>query len=119
MTYSLDFRQKVLSIKESENLTFEATASRFCIGKNTLYLWSKEINPKQGKSRPDIRLDKTKLLQDIKDRPDAYQYERAEKLGVSQSCICYALKKLDITYKKRLILTLKQILLSKLNSNRS
>ena len=62
------------------------------------YLWSKEINPKQGKSRPDIRLDKTKLLQDIKDRPEAYQYERAEKLGVSQSCICYALKKLDITY---------------------
>ena len=119
MTYSLDFRQKVLSIKESENLTFEAAASRFCIGKNTLYLWSKELRPKQGKSRPDIKLDKSKLLQDIKDYPDAYQYERAEKLGVSQSCICYALKKLDITYKKRLILTLKQILLSKLNSNRS
>ena len=119
MTYSLDFRQKVLSIKASENLSFEATATRFGIGKNTVYLWSKEVNPKQSKSRPDIKLNKFSLLQDIKDYPDAYQYERAEKFGVSQSCICYALKKLDITYKKRLILTLRQILLSKMNSKRS
>ena len=116
MTYSLDFRQKVLSIKASEHLSFDATAARFGIGKNTVYLWSKEINPKQSKSRPDIKLDKLALLQDIKDYPDAYQYERANKFGVSQSCICYALKKLDITYKKRLILTLKQILLNKMNS---
>ena len=119
MTYSLDFRQKVLSIKASENLSFEATASRFGIGKNTVYLWSKEINPKKSKSRPDIKLDKLALLQDIKDYPDAYQYERADKFGVTQSCICYALNKLDITYKKRLILILKQILLNKMNSNRS
>ena len=115
MTYSLDFRQKVLSIKASEKLSFEATASRFGIGKNTVYLWSKEINPKKSKSRPDIKLDKLALLQDIKDYPD----ERADKLGVSQSCICYTLKKLNITYKKRLILILKQILLNKMNSNRS
>ena len=69
MTYSLDFRQKVLLIKESEGLTFEATASRFGIGKNTVYIWSKEISPKQCKSRPDIKLDKSKLLQDIKGSP--------------------------------------------------
>ncbi|WP_267904797.1 hypothetical protein [Allofrancisella guangzhouensis] len=36
MTYSLDFRQKVLSIKESQDLTFQATADRFGIGKNTV-----------------------------------------------------------------------------------
>lgn len=102
MTYSLDFRKKVLSIKESEKLTFEATASRFGIAKNTVYLWSLDINPKQGKLRPDIKLNKAKLLQDIKDNPDLYQYERAKKFGVSQSCICYSLKKINITYKKNL-----------------
>jgi hypothetical protein len=32
--------------------------------------------------------------------PDAYQFERAERLRVSEFCIWYALKKLNITYKK-------------------
>ena len=33
---------------------------------------------------------------------DAYQYERAERLGVSQSSIHSALKRLKVTYKKNL-----------------
>ena len=100
MTYSLDFRKKVLSIKESEGLSFEDTSKRFGIAKNSVYLWSKDINPKQGKSRPDIKLDKLELLDDVKNNPDLFQYERAEKFGVSQSCVCYALKNLEMTYKK-------------------
>ncbi len=41
-----------------------------------------------------------RLKQDIVDYPDAYQYERAERLGVSQIGIWHALKRLGVTYKK-------------------
>ena len=42
-----------------------------------------------------------KLAQDVKDNPDDYQYERAAKFGVSQSCIKYGLERLNIRYKKK------------------
>jgi hypothetical protein len=40
------------------------------------------------------------LRQDIRNYPDACQYERAKRLGVAQNAIFLALQKLDITYKK-------------------
>lgn len=40
------------------------------------------------------------LIDDIKTYPDAYQYERAKRLGVSQTGIWFALKRLNVTYKK-------------------
>ena len=52
------------------------------------------------RNRPNKTLDKAALIQDIVDYPDAYQYERARRLKVSQMCIWYNLKKLNITYKK-------------------
>ena len=42
-----------------------------------------------------------KLSEDVEDFPDAYQRERAERLGVSKSAIYYALKRLNITFKKK------------------
>ena len=36
MTYSLDFRKKVLNLKAEEKLSYEETANRFKIGKTTL-----------------------------------------------------------------------------------
>ena len=38
--------------------------------------------------------------QDLEFNPDLYQYERAEGFGVSKSAIWYALKRLQVTYKK-------------------
>ncbi|NQY82631.1 MAG: hypothetical protein HRT36_06380, partial [Alphaproteobacteria bacterium] len=32
MTYSLDFRQKVLSVRERDNPTFQQVANRFSVG---------------------------------------------------------------------------------------
>lgn len=43
------------------------------------------------------------LKKDIEEYPDSYQYERAERFGASQSGIYWALKRLDVTYKKTLI----------------
>ena len=46
MTYSLDFRKKVLAVKKRESLSFEGVAQRFDIGsKNTVFRWTKPLEP--------------------------------------------------------------------------
>lgn len=100
MTYALSFRQKVFSIKASEGLTYEETAKRFGIGKTTLVRWRQRLKPLMKRDKPATKVDMNVLKQDIENHPDSYQYERAERLKVSQSGICYALKRLGVTYKK-------------------
>jgi hypothetical protein len=43
MTYSLDFRLKVLEIKKEEGLSLSGVAARFKISRNTVFKWSKNI----------------------------------------------------------------------------
>jgi len=45
MTYSIDFRQKVLLIKEQEKLTVAETAVRFGIGVASITRWDKRLEP--------------------------------------------------------------------------
>jgi transposase len=45
-------------------------------------------------------LDIERLKQDIILYPDAYQYERAERLKVSASGVWHALRRLKVTFKK-------------------
>ena len=101
MTYPIEFRKKVMEVKAKYSLTYQETAERFCIGKDTLTRWHKCLEPKQTKERPSIKLNPSKLEQDIQQYPDAYQYERAERLNVSSSCIFYALKRMNMSFKKR------------------
>ena len=99
MTYSLDFRRKVLSVREREELTIAEVAERFGVGVASVVRWVKSIEIKpHGFRRRKIDLDV--LKKDIELYPDAYQYERAARLGVRQNAIAHALKKLSITYKK-------------------
>lgn len=70
------------------------------MGKASVMRWLKrlEIKPSGVRHR---KLDMAALQQDVRDDPDAYQYERAARLGVTQNAICYALKnKLRVSYKK-------------------
>ena len=99
MTYPLKFRQKVLSIREKEGLTIAEVASRFDIGVASVVRWLKSPEPKPH-GRRCRKIDLKVLARDVIDHPDAYQYERAERLGVRQSAINYALKLLGVTYKK-------------------
>lgn len=101
MTYSLDFRRKVFEIKEKEGLSFSEIADRFKIGRNTVFKWSKNILPQVGRNKPAVKIDMEALRQDVEVNPDAYQYERAERFGVSQACIHFALKRLGVTNKKK------------------
>lgn len=100
MTYSRDFRKKVLSIRAKEGLTFVQTAKRFGVSVNSIFLWSKRLEPKRTKNRPVLKIDKEALIEDIKKYPDAYNYERASRFNISTSGIFWAMKRLGVTYKK-------------------
>ena len=100
MTYSLDFRKKVLSIRSREKLSFAQAARRFGISVNSIFLWSKRLEPKYTKNRPAIKIDSETLMKDIKKYPDAFNYERANRLNVSTPGIHSSMKRLKISYKK-------------------
>lgn len=99
MAYSIDFRRKVLSVREKEGLTIAEVADRFGVGVASVVRWIKDIHrKKQGFRRRKIDLDV--LRRDVLDYPDAYQHERAARLGVAQNAVFLALKKLGVSYKK-------------------
>ena len=53
MTYSIDFRKKVLAIKEKEKMSFESISKRFGVGKNTVFVWTKKISPLKNRNNPN------------------------------------------------------------------
>ena len=100
MSYSLDFRLHVLAVKAAEDLTFKEASSRFEIGIASLVRWSKNPRPKSKRNKPATKIDMDALKKDIEEYPDAYQYERAQRFGVTTTGIWHALKRLKVTYKK-------------------
>jgi len=100
MTYSKDFREKVLQIKAKEKISIIKTAKRFGIGTTTLVNWIKGKIPKNKRSKPATKIDMDALAVDIKEHADAYGFERARRLGCSESGVWSALKRLGVTYKK-------------------
>ena len=40
------------------------------------------------------------LRKDVIERPEDYQWERAQRFNVSVSCVQYALRRLGVSYKK-------------------
>ncbi|WP_256211900.1 IS630 transposase-related protein [Nitrosomonas communis] len=45
--------------------------------------WIKIPDPKTTRNKPSTKIDVGMLTQDVKDHPNAYQYERAKRLDVS------------------------------------
>ena len=87
MTHSLDFRQKVLSVRQKEGLTLAEVAARFDVGLASVTRWCKRVEPQMARNKPATKISSETLKQDVLDYPDAYQYERAQRLGVSQKGI--------------------------------
>ena len=100
MAYSLDFRRRVLSLKEKQSLTFKETSERFDVDIRTLFRWQKRLEPKTTRDKPATRIDMQALEEDLEKNPDRFQYERAVDYGVSQAAIFYALKRLKVSRKK-------------------
>jgi transposase len=100
MSYSKDFRKKVLLVKEKEKLTFEETAKRFAIAKASIQNWIKNIEPCSKRNKPATKINMEELKKDLVVYPDAYLYERAKRLNVSKNCVFFAIRRLGVSYKK-------------------
>ncbi|MGG2142908.1 IS630 transposase-related protein [Symbiopectobacterium sp. RP] len=96
MSYSIDFRRKVISTREEEGLSIRETAKQFRIGPASVSRWINQIASKASTTR-QRKSDKSELIKDVEPYPDAYQKERAERFGVCQKAIWQALKKLGLT----------------------
>ena len=72
MTYSVDFRRRVLEIKMKENLTCDETSKRFGIGINSVVRWSKKLEPQRTRNKPATKINMEALKRDIGSYPDAY-----------------------------------------------
>ena len=96
--YNMHFIKKVLA--QRPKLSIRKLAAKYDIGATTIQGWLKGNLPKGTRNKANVKLNLDKLKQDVIDYPDAYQSERAERLGVSEACVWANLKKLAITYKK-------------------
>ena len=105
MSYDIKFKQRVIEYRE-EGHTFKETCKVFKIAETTLIRWiNKEKEGKLGEVKIRVRKPKKicpeKLVKYIEQYPDAYLYEIAEEFNCSDVAIFKALKKLNITRKKR------------------
>ena len=104
--YSLDLRERVISFIDEGGSKADACRI-FKIGHNTVYLWIRQrksrgtIKPKaRGKYKVRL-LDDEKVIEYVKKYPDATLMEMAKNFSVSHVAIWKALRRLNITHKKK------------------
>ena len=108
MSYPIHFRKKKILAKLEEGQSIRSVAQHFEINKNTIVEWKKRIEIKRTRPRKPSKVDDDALRADVEQYPDDYQYERAARFGCGTSTIGDALKRLNITVKKRPYGTRKQ-----------
>ena len=102
MTYSIDFRKKVLGVKAEGKTSIAETAKRFAIGKATIIRWMHRVDAKLRREKSTSTVNMDALKKDIELYPDGYQHERAKRLGCTRGGIYHALKRLGGAIKKTL-----------------
>lgn len=106
MSYSIDLRKKVIVFIERTGNMREASRV-FGINYNTVRKWysvykeENRIEPKEAYRQAPYKMDWEELRRYVEKNPDLYQEEYAKIFGVSQSQISKALKRLGMTYKKK------------------
>lgn len=104
MAYSVELKQKALDyLEECGNIKQVATA--FGVDRSTIRAWVKKkqsgnLSHCSGGYRSS-KIDKEQLLAFIQDKPDAYLYEIAQVFDCSSVAVFKALKRMNITLKKR------------------
>ena len=101
MTYSLDFRRQVLKSLD-EGMTFTGAAEFYNLSPTTIQNWKRRVHSKTTRQTKPYKIPDEVLLNDVKEHPDDYQYERARRLKCSKTGIYHALKRLGISHKKDL-----------------
>ena len=102
MTYSADFRAQVIKSVEQQGMSIRQACAFYDISKATLQNWLKGPSIKLTRNKPPSKIPSEALLKDVKQYPDDYMYERAQRFGCSKSGIEAALKRLGISQKKDL-----------------
>ena len=64
MTYSIDFRKKVLEVRKKEEISFEGLSKRFCISKTTIVSWTKRLMPKKKRNESPTKINMEALRED-------------------------------------------------------
>jgi transposase len=102
MTYSVDFRKKVVAFVRNGGGQAEAAhhygISLWCVRD---WLARKDLQPQQKGVPRQRKLDKDALRAHVRDEPDALLRERAVRFGVHMSVIGKALHQMKLTRKKR------------------
>ena len=113
LAYSTDLRHKALNYYEQcKNIS--QTAATFNLSRNTLYLWIR-LKKQTGSLKHQVtglnavKLDRQKLAQYVGQHPDAYLHEIAKHFDCTPAAVCYALKQMGMTRKKRPPLTKNKI----------
>jgi transposase len=104
--YSLDLRIKVLNYLSNNNIS--QCSNIFSVSRPTIYSWIsiKQTTGQYQRVRAvhipkGIKIDYEELKDYVKLYPDLYLYEIAKHFNVSVNCIWLALKKLNISVKKK------------------
>ena len=102
MTYSVDFRKKVVRFVHDGGGQAEAARhfeiSLWCVRD---WLARKDLQPQQKGVPRRRKLDKEALRAHVRDYPDALLRERATHFGVRINAIDVAMKSMKLTRKKR------------------
>ena len=99
MSYPIKFGRHILHVKARDCLSCADVSLRFSVGIASVKRGSKQLEPKPYKPRKDRKVDLDALRDDVRTYPDAYQYERAERLGVTRKAIWQVLRKIEVAYK--------------------
>lgn len=104
MTYSKDFRERVLSHIDMGS-TIEEVSKLFSVGTSSIKRWKynrKQTGSVMGPGRPQkpYKIGDAELKQYVKAHPDAFLNDIAKHFGVTGPGIFAALKRLKITRKK-------------------
>ena len=99
MTYSLDYRKQVLKSLD-EGMTFAEAAAFYDISPTTIQKWKKRLHSKTTRYIKPYKIEDEALAQDVKDHPDDYHYERAQRFDCSPTGISKALKRIGVSKKK-------------------
>ena len=104
--YSEDLRERVIKYMEDGHKKSEAS-NVFGVDRRTIYTWEK-LKEEQGhlRRRPIYKpkykkMNPKDLIKYVEENPDKTQKEIAEHFGVKAPSLWEALKKLNITRKKR------------------
>jgi transposase len=115
MAYGIDFIRRAVAYRQ-EGHTFAQLREAFDISSATYYDWEIKLNNGHFditvKRERHRKIDKQALRQAVAENPDAFLKEYAEQFNCTATAVFYALEKLNITRKKRLLPILK-------NPNRS